>query len=342
MYNWRESAYHRAKATGLKATLPSASRQIRLPALHFGSTSVTTTTDRDLSPSLTSSFSCSPFHPKLGLATNAFFPWIFFGPCLPIGARAKPPLISFFLFATWSPVEGAIKTDAARRGACTEVVKVLTEPGRFFTCQVPHGQTWILQPRNYARRGTARCPAATRDSSTHASTAFMLLNVIIGTMNYSGSCRIIVCSTSSRQKTRRNLGRCIVLIYFRPRVSWMKMWLFVVTLVNLDNVCPIRRWTHLRTVLQSAYPDKALRQAAPTNSRVTLDHRPTSLLTQLLLPFHGFLRCGLTLDSLWRFSSVAFSVLDPRVLAKSLIHLQRNLCFCKFVFSSIRSARESG
>ena len=235
-----------------------------------------------------------------------------------------------------------VQLKPTRRGACTEVVKVLTEPGRFFTCQVPHGQTWILQPRNYARRGTARCPAATRDSSTHASTAFMLLNVIIGTMNYSGSCRIIVCSTSSRQKTRRNLGRCIELIYFRPRVSWMKMWLFVVTLVNLDNVCPIRRWTHLRTVLQSAYPDKALRQAAPTNSRVTLDHRPTSLLTQLLLPFHGFLRCGLTLDSLWRFSSVAFSVLDPRVLAKSLIHLQRNLCFCKFVFSSIRSARESG
>lgn len=235
-----------------------------------------------------------------------------------------------------------VQLKPARRGACTEVVKVLTEPGRFFTCQVPHGQTWILQPRNYARRGTARCPAATRDSSTRASTAFTLLNVIIRTMNYSGSCRIIVCCTSSRQKTRRNLGRCIVLIYFRPRVSWMKMWLFVVALVNLDNVRPIRRWTHLRTVLQSAYPDKALRQAAPTNSRVTLDHRPTSLLTQLLLPFHGFLRCGLTLDSLWRFSSVAFSALDPRVPAKSLIHLQRNLCFCKFVFSSIRSARESG
>lgn len=52
MYNWRESAYHRTKATGLEATLPSASRQIRLPALHFGSTSVTTTIDRDLSPHL--------------------------------------------------------------------------------------------------------------------------------------------------------------------------------------------------------------------------------------------------------------------------------------------------
>lgn len=71
MYNWRESAYHRTKATGLEATLPSASRQIRLPALHFASTSVTTTIDRDLSPSLPPTLSSfSPFHSERCASTS--------------------------------------------------------------------------------------------------------------------------------------------------------------------------------------------------------------------------------------------------------------------------------
>lgn len=60
-----------------------------------------------------------------------------------------------------------------------------------------------------------------RDSSTRR--LYALKRDYRETLNYSGSRRLIVCSTPSRQKTRRNSGRWrrvgSVLIYFPPRVS---------------------------------------------------------------------------------------------------------------------------
>lgn len=112
-----------------------------------------------------------------------------------------------------------LKSDAAR--SWKEISTRVRSLFSTFVVEVDskHANFTVAQLFKSGNRAMPSCYS--RDSSTRR--LYALKRDYRETLNYSGSRRLIVCSTPSRQKTRRNSGRWrrvgSVLIYFPPRVS---------------------------------------------------------------------------------------------------------------------------
>lgn len=242
--------------------MPSVSRQIRLPALHFGSTSVTTT-DRDLSSLALSVSPPSPFcslRPRSSFTSRISCP----KPAFLSRSRDKAPS---------GPRE--LKEGAIKSGTRTQKWLDLDRTrSPFHPSSGPKDANFTAAQLCRERRRTRGRAVLSR--LVDARVVSPLLNAIVETMNYSRTCRLIVCSASTGRKTRRIPGRCATLIRFRRLASASPLY--------LDNVRSIESWAHLRSVLQSAYPDEV---ATRTNKFTCV--RSTSAPARLLLRFRSSL-----------------------------------------------------